>query len=134
MTPPPAVDDRIDRLLQAITRVSPTPERIAARQGSRITLVDPATICFIRAEDKYAVIYTTDREHVLDRILDQIERSLDPTVFLRIHRSVVVNLTYVRELTAVEGGRFLVRINDQRGTALHASRRGVALLRERLHI
>jgi two-component system, LytTR family, response regulator len=129
-----ASDDRFDRILDAVARMRPSGDRLAARQGAKISLVDPASICFVRAEDKYSVIYTTDQEHVLDRTIEDLERTLDPGVFLRIHRSAIVNLTFVRELVAVEGGRFKVLLRDARATALHASRRGAALLRERLRL
>lgn len=129
-----ASGDRFDRVLEAVARMRPSSERLAARQGARITLVDPAAICFIRAEDKYSVLYTADQEHVLDRTIEDLERTLDPGLFLRIHRSAIVNITFVRELLAVEGGRFKVVLRDSRATTLHASRRGAALLRERLRL
>ncbi len=134
VAPAGVADEQVERLLRAVARVRPASEPIAARQGSKITLVALEAICFIRAEAKCSVLYTSDREHVLDRTIEELERTLNPAVFLRIHRSAIVNLAFVRELTAVEGGRFLVAINDRRHTSLYASRRGVALLRERLHI
>ncbi len=127
-------EDRFDRLLEAVSRLRPSADRLAARQGGRITLVDPAAICFVRAEDKYSVLHTTDQEHILDRTIEDLERTLDPGLFLRIHRSVIVNITFVRELSSVEGGRFKVTLRDSRATTLYASRRGAALLRERLRL
>ncbi len=129
-----ASDDRFDRVLEAVARMRPSADRLAARQGTKITLVDPASICFIRSEDKYSVLYTTDQEHVLDRTIEDLDRTLDPGLFLRIHRSAIVNITFVRELLTVEGGRFKVLLRDSRATALYASRRGAALLRERLKL
>ncbi len=130
-----ASDDRFERVLEAVARMRPAAaDRLAARQGAKITLVDPAAICFVRAEDKYSVLYTADQEHVLDRTIEELERTLDPATFLRIHRSAIVNITFVRELQAVEGGRFKVLLCDSRATALYASRRGAALLRERLRL
>jgi two-component system LytT family response regulator len=125
-------DDRLDRLLAAVERAQSAARRIAVRRGAKVLLVDPAAVLFARAEDKYAVLYTVDAEHVLDRTLDDLEQTLDPEVFLRIHRSVLVNTRYVRDLTAVDGGRFLVTVEDRRGTKLYASRAGAKLLRERL--
>jgi two-component system, LytTR family, response regulator len=89
---------------------------------------------FFRAEDKYTVLYTATTEHILDRTIDELERTLDPDFFLRIHRSAIVNIACVRDLTAIEGGRYAVALIDQRGTRLVASRSGVKLLRERLKL
>ena len=45
---------------------------------------------------------------------------------------MLVNLTCVRDLTSVEGGRFVVSLKDQPGTTLYASRAGAKLLRDKL--
>ena len=123
-------DDRLDRLLQAIDR-SKAPQRIAVRRGAKVLLVEPAAIVFCRAEDKYTVLYTAEGEHVVDRTIEELERSLDPATFVRIHRSAIVNLTFVKDLTAVDGGRFLVTLTAPPGSQLHASRAGARMLREK---
>ncbi len=127
-------DARLDRLLEEALRRKSAPGRIAVKSGSRIVLVDPAEVVFARAEDKYSVLYTADREHVLDRALEDLERALDPAAFLRVHRSVLVNVAFVRELASVDGGRYLVALGDRRGTKVYASRSGARLLRERLKL
>jgi DNA-binding LytR/AlgR family response regulator len=125
-------DERLTRLLEAVERRSTGPRRIAVRRGPKVILIEPASILFVRAEDKYTVLYTADGEHILDRTIEDMEQTLDPSTFLRIHRSVLVNLACVRDLTAVEGGRFVVSLKDAPGTALYASRAGAKLLREKL--
>jgi two-component system, LytTR family, response regulator len=130
----PEPDHRIDRLLEALAGARADAGPIAVRQGSRISLVDPATVCFIRAEDKYAVLYTADRDYVLDRTLDDLEQTLPSPGFVRVHRSAIVNLRFVSDLTALDGGRYEVALTDGRSTRLQASRRGAAVLRDRLRI
>jgi DNA-binding LytR/AlgR family response regulator len=125
-------DERLTRLLEAVERRSTGPRRIAVRRGPKVILVEPASILFVRAEDKYTVLYTADGEHILDRTIEDLEQTLDPSTFLRIHRSVLVNLACVRDLTAVDGGRFVVSLKDAPGTTLYASRAGAKLLREKL--
>ena len=125
-------EERLARLIVAVERQSAGPRRIAVRRGPKVILVEPASILFCRAEDKYTVLYTAEGEHILDRTIEDLEQSLDPSTFLRIHRSVLVNLAFVRDLTAVEGGRFVVSLKDQPGTTLYASRAGARLLRDRL--
>jgi two-component system, LytTR family, response regulator len=127
----PVADDRFDRLLEALARARPSVQRIAVRRGAKVSLVEPAAIVFCRAEDKYTVLYTADGEHVVDRTIDELERTLDPAAFLRIHRSAIVNLAFVKDLTAVEGGRFLVSLSSPAGATLHASRTGAKMLREK---
>jgi DNA-binding LytR/AlgR family response regulator len=125
-------EERLNRLIEAVERHSTGPRRIAVRRGPKVILVEPASILFCRAEDKYTVLYTADGEHILDRTIEDLEQTLDPSTFLRIHRSVLVNLGCVRDLTAVDGGRFVVSLKDAPGTTLYASRAGARLLREKL--
>jgi two-component system LytT family response regulator len=129
---PSTASDQIERLLQAVGRVTPSVRRIPVRTGARVTLVEPAAIIFCRAEDKYAVLYTAEGEHIVDRTLDELEKSLDPGSFLRVHRSTLVNLAFVRDLTAIEGGRFVITLKDAAGSQVYASRAGARALRERL--
>ncbi len=126
------IDARLDRLLASIGQSKPVLRRIPVRRGPRIALVEVSSAAFFRAEDKYTVLYTGDAEHVIDRTIDELEQSLDPEQFLRIHRAAIVNVSFVQELTAVEGGRFLVALSDARNTRLYASRSGAKTLRERL--
>lgn len=131
LAPGPAVDDRLDRLLAAVEQAKVPPQRIVVRRGAKVTLVEPASIIFCRAEDKYSILHTADGEHIVDRTIEDLAQALDPRTFLRIHRSAIVNLAFVRDLTAVEGGRFLVTLDKPAGTRLYASRAGAKLLREK---
>lgn len=124
-------DERFERLLQAIDRAKTPPQRIAVRRGAKVMLVEPSAIVFCRAEDKYTVLYTADGEHVVDRTIEELERTLDPAAFLRIHRSAIVNLAFVKDLTAIDGGRFLVSLTAPPGAEIHASRAGAKLLRDK---
>jgi two-component system LytT family response regulator len=125
-------EERLARLIDAVERRSAAPRRIAVRRGPKVMLIEPAAILFCRAEDKYTVLYTADGEHILDRTIEDLEQSLDSAAFVRIHRSVLVNLAVVRDLTVVDGGRFVVTLNDQPSTTLYASRAGARLLRDKL--
>ncbi len=74
----------------------------------------------------------SEGEHIVDRTLDELERSLDPEAFLRVHRSALVNLAFVRDLTSIEGGRFVITLKDATASQVYASRAGARALRDRL--
>lgn len=69
---------------------------------------------------------------MLDVTLADLERKLDPTKFVRIHRATVVNLPWVGELHADFGGRLVIRLRDDARTELVVSRDRVRALKERL--
>ena len=129
---PPTTDERLERLLAVVERTTPAVRRIPVRKGARVVLVEPGSIIFCRAEDKYAVIYTAEGEHVIDRTLDELASSLDPATFIRVHRSTLVNLAFVRELTSIEGGRYVIALKEPPGAHVYASRAGAKTLRDKL--
>jgi two-component system LytT family response regulator len=130
-SPSPA-DERLERLLAVVERATPTVRRIPVRKGPKVVLVEPASIIFCRAEDKYAVIYTGDGEHVVDKTIDELAATLDPSTFIRVHRSTLVNLAFVRDLTSIEGGRYVIALKAPAGAQIFASRAGAKALRDRL--
>jgi two-component system LytT family response regulator len=128
----PGIDSRLERLLQVVERSGPAVRRIPVRKGARVVLLEPESIIFCRAEDKYAVIYTADGEHVVDKTIDDLEATLDPGTFIRVHRSTIVNLGCVRELTSIDGGRYVIALKQPAGTQIYASRAGAKALRDKL--
>src|SRR3954447_4556967 len=71
--------------------------RIPVRSVNRIVIVQVAQIRRLEAEDNYVRIWT-DRPYLHKETLTGLMEKLDPTEFLRIHRSHAVNIRVVREL------------------------------------
>jgi two-component system LytT family response regulator len=82
----------------------PRPERLAVRHGSRVVLVDVADVDWIEAEADYARIHAGERAHLVSARLQALEERLDPARFVRVHRSIIVNLSRVAELHRREDG------------------------------
>ena len=58
--------------------------------------------------------------HVLRETMSEIERRLDPSLFIRVHRSAIVNLDRIRELQPWFRGDYRIVLND--GTELALTR------------
>lgn len=102
--------------------------RLFARVGDRVVPIAVDRISRAEAQGDYVAIHHEGREHLLHVSLGDLEERLDPERFLRIHRSHLVNLDDVRELTRYDERRLSVRLKD--GTTLVASRAGSRKLRE----
>jgi two-component system, LytTR family, response regulator len=73
--------------------------RIALRSsGGRIVFVDASGIDRIMAEDYYVRLHVGGATHLWRVSMNALEKRLDPAKFLRIHRSAIVNLDFVREI------------------------------------
>ena len=124
----PYDDARFERALarakQTLIRNRQAPkkiERLAIKSAGQIAFVKLAEIDWIEAADYYACLHIGSKTHLLRRSMAELEQSLDPNVFVRIHRSAIVNLERVRGLRVAEDGEYDVLLED--GTKLRLSRR-----------
>jgi two-component system LytT family response regulator len=109
-------------------------ERIASRVGERTTVLETARISHFVAKDKLTFAIVNGREHVIDYSLAELEQRLDARRFVRIHRSTVVNVSFVQELFPAVDGGVLVRLKDEPKTELSVARDRVRELKQRLGI
>jgi two-component system, LytTR family, response regulator len=108
------------------------PERIASRVGERIHIVDLSQVTHFFARDKLTYAATEGRIFAVDYTISDLEQKLNPRSFCRIHRSTMVNLSWLKEVDAWFGGRVLVRLKDAKSTELQVARDRVADLKKRL--
>jgi two-component system LytT family response regulator len=73
------------------------PERIASRLGNRLWFLDLARVTHFYAEDKLTYAVSEGKAYCVDYTITELERKLDPKKFLRIHRSAVVNVDWIKE-------------------------------------
>ena len=80
-------------------------------QITRPHLVSPVSdIRWIGAEENYVRICTGSETHLLRETMASMEQRLDPRSFLRVHRSAIVNLQYVKEVRSEPKGDFVVQL------------------------
>ena len=83
--------------------------RIGVRTGTKTILVPVETIDWIEAFGDYARIHVGTRVHLVAQRMHALEEALDGGVFLRVHRSLIINVARVRELHRdVDGGGMIV--------------------------
>jgi two-component system, LytTR family, response regulator len=95
-------------------------ERFAVKTGRRVVFVHAEEIDWIEAAGDYASLHVGKRTHLLRETLHNMEKRLDPTRFLRIHRSTIVASDRIQEMETLPNHEFRVRLLD--GTELRASR------------
>ena len=107
-------------LLETMASPSRYLQRLAVRSGGKTILVDVAEIDWLEAAENYVQIHTARGGHLLHVTMATLEKSLDPNIFLRIHRSVIVNVTRIRELQPVMHGEYAITLSS--GTRLQSGR------------
>lgn len=116
-----AEDRRAAAPAGALAHGGPThPRRLAVRQGTRTVLVDVDAITWLEACDDYVRIHTAGKTHLLSERMHALEGILDPTEFVRIHRSIIVRIDRVAELHRDPDGGGTIVLRD--GVRLRVAR------------
>lgn len=126
---------RGDRLpvaaLAAAARPAPGfASRVLVRDGSRVHVLPVATIAYVQAQDDYVAFVCDGKELLKEQTLAQVESSLDPERFIRIHRSYLLNLDYLSRMDLDERENRIAVLAD--GRKLPVSRAGYTRLSELL--
>lgn len=102
---------------------SPYTTRIIFKSRGRILFLPVDEIRWIAAEENYVRICTGNESHLLRDTMARLETRLDPNVFLRVHRSSIVNLHYVKEVKNEPDGESLVVLTTGEIVAMSRSYR-----------
>lgn len=105
-------------------------ERILVRDGSRVHVIPSEKIDYIEAQDDYICIRHEQTKHLKHIAMATLERDLDPSRFVRIHRSYIINVERVAKIEMHTKDSRVVTLRD--GTKLPVSKSGYARLREML--
>jgi len=73
-------------------------ERITIKSSGRIYFVNTKKIIRIKAAGKYLEIMDFEKEHTIRKTMTQLEEQLDPNRFIRVHRSVILNVEHIKEM------------------------------------
>ena len=94
--------------------------RVALRSAGKISFVDVEDLLYVQAAENYVQLHLRNARHLLHVPIATLEASLDPEMFLRIHRSMIVNVKQVQELETGAHGEYVVVLKG--GAKLQASR------------
>jgi two-component system LytT family response regulator len=104
--------------------------RVVIRDGAEVHVVPIDKIDFVEAQDDYVAVRTADRTLLKEQTMADLERQLDPRRFVRIHRSVLLNLDRLVRLEPTGKDSRMAVLRD--GRRLPVSRSGYARLQELL--
>jgi len=103
-------------------------ERILIRDGTRVHVVPTTAIDWIEAQDDYVQISAGGKTHLKNGRMAELEQGLDPALFLRVHRSYIVNLGAIARIEAPTRDSWCAVLKD--GKRVPVSRSGYARLKE----
>jgi two-component system LytT family response regulator len=115
--------DEVQRIISSLERLAAAqtyPDRLAIPKNGRVLFVATKDIDWIESEGNYLRLHVGNREHEFRETLASLEEKLNPTEFLRIHRSTIVNIRRIKEIQPWFHGHHRVLLEN--GTELRMSR------------
>ena len=84
--------------------------RIAIKVNGGIRFINPGDVVAVLAEGNYVLLQQQTRSYLLRESMSVLAATLEPFGFIRIHRSVIVNSTFVEEIKPRSTGEYLLRV------------------------
>jgi two-component system, LytTR family, response regulator len=110
-----------DVILQHLTELQqpkPKMQSISHKVGDKIVLVKTSDITYLMADNKYVNFYNSHcKEYITEHPLKILEEKL-PGTFLRISKSHIVNINYVKEIQHYFRGKYIITIEDSNRTKI----------------
>jgi two-component system, LytTR family, response regulator len=119
-----------DKLAHYTPRQSQLAERLVVKTPGQMLFLNVADIDWIEAAGYYVCLHVGSDTHVMRRTLLELERDLGDEKFIRIHRSIIVNLDRIRGLELRSEGEYEVVLKST--VRLRLSRRFRKRLQDRL--
>lgn len=107
--------------------------RLVVRRQGRFRLLPVERVIWFGTEFRLVYAHTAIRRYPIDLGLDQLESRLDPSTFVRIHRSAIVNVNRIKEIIPLSGGRSKVLIAEPEERALPLSASRAKAIKQILH-
>jgi two-component system LytT family response regulator len=118
-----ASDTRIKSLETMLASLQPRDnyqQRFFVREGERAFFVPVESILWIEAARNYLVLHSRKGNYILRATLDNVEKQLDPKLFVRLNRSALVKIDGIQELEPWSHGEYNTKLVD--GSLLRWSR------------
>ena len=107
------------KLLPKPAVVKPVEGRLMLKHKDGIAFIDQQEILLVQREDRATVIYTEDgQRYLLSETLSETEARLDPAIFFRCHKSYIINLRRIRNITPYGRWTYVVQLEKTDHDAL----------------
>ncbi|MBT0587190.1 LytR/AlgR family response regulator transcription factor [Alteromonas oceanisediminis] len=99
---------------------SPYPDVLSIKDGSEVSRVPVVDIQWVDAAGDYMCVHAKEGMHIMRKTMKELEQSLDPKTFIRVHRSALVNINFVKKLVSHVSGEYHLILHN--ATELKVSR------------
>ncbi len=123
--------DKVEKLVTAVTEAEGYLTRIVFRKGAGIKIIPLNLISYLASEDDYVMIYYSEGKALKPKTMKYYEDHLPPSLFMRVHRSFMVNIEQITRLEPYSKDNYVAVLKS--GEKIPVSRTGYKMLREKLN-
>jgi two-component system, LytTR family, response regulator len=109
-----AKGERAAKLIEALPQLQrlsrPEHPMIAIKAKGRILFIDPDDVVAVQAEGNYVSLQRESDSYLLRESISKVAEKLKPYGFIRIHRSALVNISFVVEIKPYSAGKYGLRV------------------------
>ncbi len=125
----------LERVVEAVQARQGRRDQLAIRVGERFVLVQADEVVHASLVDDAIIVVTSTVSGTSNyRTLDELQARLDPSIFWRVHRSHLVNITRIKEIVPWFSRNYLLKMKDPKATEIPVSRSQTRRLREYLQL
>jgi two-component system, LytTR family, response regulator len=106
--------------------------RIVIKEGTEIKIIPTSNVSHIEAYDDYVKIYTGEKYFLKKKTMNYFEQVLDPSVFIRIHRSFILNINELTKIESFEKNSYIAILKNK--VRIPISRSAYPILKEKLGV
>jgi two-component system response regulator LytT len=132
------VNEKLNRLVQMVEErplQAGRTNKLLVKSAGRLYLVDSDDLIYASIEDGVISIVTKDLEGQSNfRTVEELQSSLDPKTFWRVHRSYLININRIKEVVPWFKSSYQLKMDDRRQTEIPVSRAQTRKLRELLNM
>ncbi len=125
------VPDKVEKLVTSVTEAEGYLTRIVFRKGAGIKIIPLNLITYLASEDDYVMIYYSEGKALKPKTMKYYEDHLPPSLFMRVHRSYMVNIEQITRLEPYSKDNYVAVLKS--GEKIPVSRTGYKMLREKLN-
>jgi len=120
------------QLLEDLRSKETVLRRIPVRSGSKIHILKLEELKYIEAQDDYVKLFSTKGAFLKQQTMKHMERVLPKDIFIRIHRSYILNINYLAQLEIYDRYGYTAVTTDN--NKLPVSRQGAIKLKKAIHM
>ncbi len=120
----------LDKLSNVRTEASPFIDRVVVKSGLKINVIPVGNIEYLQADDDYVTIYTQSDRYLKQQTMKNFEAQLDPSQFIRVHRSYIVKVDQIVQIEPYEKDSKVVVLKN--GKKIKVSKTGLKTLKQTL--